>query len=137
MAAMNGRIALRTRGLALLIAGALAGCGGGIYIGYNGGDGFDLPPQVSLVSSISAAAPGQTITLVAAASDDYGVDRVQFFRLDSDGSANSLGTDGGSPYQLQTTMPETSAASVRYFARAFDGAGQYNDSSTVTVTVLR
>ena len=38
---------------------ALAGCGGGVYIGYDYGDDDDRPPQVSLAASPGAAAPGQ------------------------------------------------------------------------------
>nr|WP_281375211.1 Ig-like domain-containing protein [Aquabacterium terrae] len=86
---------------------------------------------------MNAAAPGQTVTLMAAASDDFGVDRVQFFRIESDGNAVSLGSDSSAPYQQQTAMPNTSANTVRYFARAFDEGDQFNDSDQVTVTVLR
>lgn len=129
---------LLTCRLASAVAAAvigLAGCGGGIYIGWGGDD--DDPPIVGLVSSLNAAAPGQTVTLMAAASDDFGIDRVQFFRIESDGSAVSLGSDSSAPYQHQTAMPNTSANAVRYFARAFDEGDQFNDSDPVTVTVLR
>lgn len=123
------------RFVTLLLAATLAGCGGGIYIGWGGDD--DDPPMVGLVSSLNAAAPGQTVTLMAAASDDYGVDRVQFFRVESDGRTTALGTDSSAPYQFQTVMPETTASSVRYFARAFDEGDQWRDSADVSVTVLR
>jgi hypothetical protein len=114
---------------------AIAGCGGGIYIGY--GDDDDRAPLVSLAASTSAAAPGQTVTLMAAASDDHRVDRVEFFRIDANGNAVALGSDSAAPYHFEARQPDTSAASVRYFARAVDDVGQYNDSPSVSVTVLR
>ena len=115
---------------------ALAGCGGGVYIGYGNYDD-DRAPLVSLAASTGAASPGQTVTLMAAASDDHRVDRVEFFRIDANGNAVALGSDGSAPYHFDTRQPDTSAASVRYFARAVDDVGQYNDSPSVSVTVLR
>ena len=49
----------------------------------------------------------------------------------------TLGSDGSAPYHFDTRQPDTSAASVGYFARAVDDVGQYNDSPSVSVTVLR
>jgi hypothetical protein len=114
---------------------ALAACGGGISIGW-GGD-FDDAPSVSLAASVSAAHVGDSIRLVAAASDDFRVDRVEFFRIEDDGSATRLAIDGDEPYQWDTTLPSTSAAVVRYFARAVDDVGQFSDSAQVVITVLR
>lgn len=122
--------------LVLAAAALLAGCGGGLYIGI-GDDGYDDPPQVSLVASSGSAAAGQPLRLAAAASDDFGVDRVQFFRIERDGSATALGTDSVAPYEWDTSMPATTANEVRFFARAFDGAGQRADSATVAVTLQR
>ena len=112
----------------------LAGCGGGIYIGF--GEDDDRAPLISLAVSTGAAAPGQTVTLMAAASDDHRVDRVEFFRIDTNGHAVALGSDGAAPYHFDTAMPDTSAGSVRYFARAVDDVGQFNDSPSVSVAVL-
>lgn len=114
----------------------IAGCGGSLYIGV-GDDGYDDPPQVSLVASTAQASPGQTLRLAAAASDDDGVQRVQFYRLEADGSANSLGSDSVAPFEIDTVLPATSAAEVRYFARAVDSIGQTTDSATIAVTVRR
>lgn len=120
----------------LALAVLIGGCGGSLYVGI-GEDGYDDPPQVSLVASSSTARPGQTLRLAAAASDDYGVQRVQFFRIETDGSANSLGNDSAPPFELDTTLPATSALEVRYFARAIDNSGQSTDSTTIAVTVQR
>jgi hypothetical protein len=117
-----------------LLAATLAGCGGGLWIGYSDFDNGDLP-QVSLVANVDSAVPGQTIRLSAAASDDDGIDEVRFYRVLSDGGVLRLGDDDGEPYQWDTVVPSTSASQVRYFARAFDRFGNWNDSGTVSVTL--
>jgi hypothetical protein len=120
--------------LGAAMALALVGCGGGVWVGV--GDDGDNPPDVSLVASADSAAAGQTVRLSAAASDDWGVDYVAFYRLDDNGNAVLLGSDGVGPYQWDATMPNSSAAGVRFFARAVDGAGQAAESQTVVVTLL-
>jgi hypothetical protein len=122
-----------------LVSTGLASCGGGLVIslgGYN-----DDPPDVSLVASVSQARAGDVVQLSAAASDDYGVDIVEFIRIEPDGRQTRLGTDGRSPWTLDTMMPDVLASSgsstVRYLARATDGAGQSTESATVTVQQLR
>jgi hypothetical protein len=114
-----------------------AGCGGGLYIGIGDGDSGDRPPSVSLTANVSGAQPGDTVRLSAAASDDYAVDEVQFFRLQFDGSSIALGSMRQPPYVLNATMPDTAAAQVQFYARAIDDVGQRSSSSPVTVQVLR
>jgi hypothetical protein len=121
---------------ALLLAGVawgLVACGGGLYIGV--GDD-DEPPSVSLVANASGAVAGQTVRLAAAASDDFGIEHVSFYRVDSSGTV-LLGTDGTGSYEWDAVMPSTSATSVQFHARAVDGGGQVTQSDPVTVTVLR
>lgn len=122
---------------ALLAALALAGCGGGVSIGVGiGVGGFDDdPPEVSLAVTPTSAAPGGALELVAAATDDYGVDRVRFFRVDG-ATAVLLGTDSSAPYRLETMVPGGASGSLQFYARAIDEAGQGRDSALVTVTVL-
>lgn len=112
-----------------LLGAALAACGVSVGIGPD-----DDPPSVSLAAAPQSAAPGETIGLVAAASDDYDVDEVQFFRIDVGGDT-LLGRDDSAPYALETTVPTSAAGQVRYFARAVDDAGQKTDSQTVQVEV--
>jgi hypothetical protein len=124
----------RRRLCAAFAALALAGCGGGVYFSVGIGPDDD-PPDVSLAASVNTAVPGQIIRLVAAASDDYGVDFVAFYRLDP-GGRFLLAEDGASPYQFDTVVPNVAAGtSVRYVARAYDGAGQARDSQVVSVLV--
>ena len=83
----------------------------------------------------TSAAPGRVVRLVAAASDDYGVVRVQFYRVVDSGSV-SLGSDGDEPYELDTTLPSDATGTVQFFARAVDQADQWRESNTVSVTVI-
>jgi len=110
---------------------ALSACGVGLSFGF-GPD--DDPPSVSLAAAPSSAAPGGRIGLVAAASDDYVVSEVLFFRIDA-GSDTLLGRDRSEPYALETTLPAAAFGEVRYFAVAVDDAGQETRSQDVTVTV--
>jgi hypothetical protein len=109
----------------------MAGCGASFYLGI-GPD--DDPPSVSLAVSPVSAAPGETIGLVAAASDDYRVVEVMFYRLDPGGNT-PLGRDGSAPYALDTVLPAGASGEVRYVAQAIDDAGQAAESQTVAVTV--
>jgi len=117
--------------LALVAAAQLGGCNVGAYIDI-GPD--DDPPSVSLAASPTTAAPGETVGLVAAASDDYRVIEVAFYRADSGGDT-FLGRDSSEPYALDTVVPAGAGAEVRYLARAVDDAGQDSESPTVTVEV--
>jgi hypothetical protein len=123
--------------VAILGAALASGCGGGIVISLgNDGYGGDNPPEVSLVADVAAARAGAPIQLSAAASDDYAVDSVEFFRIDPDNVSTALGRDRSPPWGWSTTMPDANAfggSSVRYYARATDDAGQTRNSATITV----
>jgi hypothetical protein len=101
-------------------AALAAACGVGVSLGIGPGDD---PPSVSLAAAPSEAAPGERIGLVAAASDDYTVREVLFYRIDPGGD-RLIGRDSSEPYALETTLPTDAGSSVRYFARAVDDAGQ-------------
>jgi hypothetical protein len=113
------------------LCAALAACGVGVSIGI-GPD--DDPPSVSLAAAPSEAAPGERIGLVAAASDDYVVREVLFFRIDAGGDI-LLGRDSSAPYAVETSLPAGASSDVRYFARAVDDAGQEAESQEVAVSV--
>ena len=100
-------------------------------VGNDGAD--DDPPSVSLAAAPQEAAAGERIGLVAAASDDFVVREVLFFRVDGSGDT-LLGRDSSEPYAIETALP-SGVAGVRYFARAIDDAGQQADSAEVAVTV--
>lgn len=122
--------------LVVLAVCGLAACGGGIYLGLGYGDDLDQPPGVALTASAIEALPGATVRLAAAATDDFGVDEVQFLRRNDDGRDSALGSDGSAPYELDITVPAVPAGTVlRYLARAVDGARQSTDSTLVSITV--
>ena len=125
----------RARLAALACATGLAACGGGVFLGIEIGDSGDEDPSVAL-TAVGAAPAGATVRLAAAASDDFGVDSVSFYREEAQGAV-LLGTDGLAPYAIDTVIPASSPGTVwRYFARAVDGAGQRSDSAPVEITVV-
>jgi hypothetical protein len=123
---------LLTRALLPLLAIALAACEAGLYFGI-GPD--DDPPTVSLAATATSAAPGERIGLVAAASDDYRIDDVSFYRVESNGGNTLLARDSSEPYSVETLMPSGVTGTVSFFARARDDAGQERDSALVSVAV--
>jgi hypothetical protein len=128
------RVARRIVRLFALLPLLLAGCGGGLYIGW-GNYGDDSAPSVSIASGQTSVAAGGTLRVVAAASDnDSGVDEVAFYRFDGS-AATRLGSDGSPPYEWDVFVPADGRMQVRVFARARDGAGNEADSSVLAVTV--
>ena len=117
-------------------AALLVGCGGGLFLGIELGGSNDQPPSVALTASLDQAPAGASVRLVAAASDDFGVDAVSFYRQETVAPDTLLGTDGVAPFQVDTVVPAGPVGTVwRYYARAFDGAGQRGDSALVEITV--
>lgn len=128
----RARAWLGALGCALL----LVACGGGLFLGFDLGGPGDQAPSVALSAAVNDAPAGATVRLAAAATDDFGVDAVSFYRQEATGPATLLGTDNVMPYQFDTVIPASPVGTVwRYFARAFDGAGQHNDSAVVEITV--
>jgi len=123
----------RRRGAALLLALGLAGCGGGVFIGF--GSGFDsTPPAVTLTTATASVAAGQTVHFVAAAADDSGINQVALYRSDSMGAV-LLGTDGSAPYEWTIVAPTDGRHTLSVFARATDSEGNQADSAVVTIDV--
>jgi hypothetical protein len=119
---------------------ACAGCGGGLFLNVGGsfGDGFDdgNGPDVNLASAATSASPGQTVHLVAAASDDVGIDSVAFYRADLQ-SDTLLGSDGNAPYEWDAQIPGGAAGgAVQFFAIATDVAGNRSRSASVVINVV-
>jgi plastocyanin len=87
------------------------------------------PPTVSLTGPANGAAfsTTDTITFSANASDDAGVNRVEFY---SDGGL--IGTATSAPYQVTATLP---AGQHTITAKAFDGPGLSTTSGSVSITV--
>ena len=112
----------------------LAGCGGGLYLGW--GDCCDSgAPSVSITTAQTSVAAGGSLRVVAAAShSDSGIDEVAFYRVDG-GIDTRLGSDGSAPYAWDVPVPADGRSSVSVFARARDGAGNTADSNRLTIAV--
>ncbi len=112
----------------------LAGCGGGLYLGW--GDCCDSgAPSVSITTAQTSVAAGGSLHVVAAAADnDSGIDEVAFYRVDG-GSDTRLGSDGSAPYEWDVPVPADGRSTISVFARARDGAGNTADSNRLTIAV--
>ncbi len=113
----------------------LGGCGGGIWYesGLDDGDD-DVRPDVSIAAPATASA-GSTVTLTAAAVDDWsGIEQVGFYRVEG-ASAVLLGTDNTRPYAYDFVLPHDGRAFVEVFAWARDRAGNERDSSVLRINL--
>jgi hypothetical protein len=111
--------------IALLPASLLTACGGG----------ESDPPGITLYSTITGGAEGTAFALSAAAEDDDGIAKIEFFRINS-GSEELLITFTAMPYLYQTVIPAgTAGTTIQYLARATDTDDQVTDSNTVVITV--
>jgi hypothetical protein len=124
---------------ALVLITSLAGCGG-FYVGYDYVDGDpyygDGRPAVSLAASSTVARTGDVVRLVAAASDDYRVDHVDFYSVDAQGFTTLITTVRQPPYTVDVIVPASSGGVIYFMARAVDDVGQFSDSTIVAVNVL-
>lgn len=128
-------MAVRTVVVGIGAAALLAGCGGGVYLSFQIGDGGDDGgPSVSLVASTTTASRGGIVRLSATARDDDGVDYVAFYR--DDGNWTLLARDPTSPYVYSAPIPSDAGSTVRFLARAVDFTGDAGESSVVTIDVV-
>ncbi|WP_130431429.1 hypothetical protein [Rivibacter subsaxonicus] len=111
----------------------LAGCGGGIDEWFSQSE--NEPPTIALAAAPTPVAPGQMLVLVAAASDDEGIDEVAFFRVEADGALTRLGADGEAPFLWTQEVASGATGTLRYQARATDTDGKSTDSLIVEVEV--
>lgn len=128
---------MKKRLAALVLTLLLAGCGGGIYLGWSHCDGCDDgdgAPSVSITAAQTSVSAGGTLRVVAAASDQSGIDEVAFYRVDA-GADTRLGSDGSAPYEWDVPVPADGRSSLTVYARARDGAGNSAQSNRLTVSV--
>jgi hypothetical protein len=116
---------------AALLLGVMAGCGGGVYVEADG-----PPPDITLATSATYAAPGQALQLVAAVNASNGVDYVDFYRIDF-GTPVRLGTVYEPPAKWTTAVPINAGSRVDYFATVCDVAGYCTSSTVESVAVGR
>lgn len=89
-----------------------------------------IAPVVTLTAPAEASVVSGTVALTADASDDVGVDRVEFLL---DGAA--LGSDSSAPYGLAWNAATANDGAHVLSARAYDIAGNVGHSAPVGVTV--
>ena len=121
------------RPIAALLAAALAGCGGGLYLEF--GDGDLGPPSVNLAAPAGPVRAGSTLHVAAAAADENGIAEVALFRVEPGGAAVFLAADTAAPYEFDVVVPADGRATLQLFARATDGAGSRADSEPVLLAV--
>lgn len=88
-------------------------------------------PTVSLTAPANGANLSGMVTVSATASDDIGVDRVEFLL---DGTL--LGSDASAPYSISWNSATASTGNHSLQARAFDLVDNVGTSAAVTVNVL-
>lgn len=89
-----------------------------------------VSPTVALTSSATSVITASTVTLSAAATDDVGVARVEFYE-----GTTLIGTRTSAPYEVFISFTSADNGAHTYTARAFDAAGNSATSSAVNVTV--
>jgi len=87
-------------------------------------------PSVTLTAPAAGATLSGTVTLSAAASDDFGVSRVEFYA----GTALQ-GTDTTAPFSLSWNTRQAGNGPQALTARAYDAAGNVSRSAAVNVTL--
>jgi hypothetical protein len=88
------------------------------------------PPTVSVAAPVAGASVGGTVSLSATASDDTGVDHVDFLV-----NGAVVGTDSSAPYAVAWNSKLVADGAAAISARAVDAAGNAATSSSVSVTV--
>lgn len=89
-----------------------------------------VAPQVSLTAPTNGATVSGTVSVSASASDNVGVDRVEFLL---DGAL--LGSDSSAPYAIAWNAAASVNGTHTLQARAVDLAGNVGSSAAITVTV--
>ena len=111
-------------------------CGGGAWFSWCGNCDDGEPPSVSLAAPVDSVPPGQSVHLVAAASDADGIDEVAFYRVDA-GTPTLQGRDRIEPWEQDVFAPADGRSELKVFARATDRGGRQSDSAVLTIEVTR
>lgn len=102
----------------------LAACGGG-------GSPQPAADIAAPAVTLSATQSGKVVNLSAAAADNVGVSKVEFYR-----GGTLINTDVASPYAFADTVSTANNGNVTYTAKAYDAAGNVGqDSKTIVVNI--
>ncbi|EAU64837.1 fibronectin type III domain protein [Stigmatella aurantiaca DW4/3-1] len=88
------------------------------------------PPTVSMTSPANNAFAGGTVTVKAAADDDFNVTQVEFY----DGSTR-IGLDAAKPFSMDWYIGNLGESTHTLTAKAYDAAGHVTTSAPVTVLI--
>ncbi len=89
-----------------------------------------VAPTVSVTSPTNGSYVSGTITVTATATDDVGVDHVDFY-----GQNTLLGGDATAPYSITFNTTSYTTANYSFKAIGYDAAGNATTSSLVNVTI--
>jgi hypothetical protein len=93
-------------------------------------------PDVTLTAPENNASVTGSVTLEATAQDNVGVTKVQFYAQPFGGDYLLIGEDTSPPYTLtRDTSSIPNGSQFRLRARAWDAANNFDDSSSVIVTI--
>ncbi|MBU5613512.1 Ig-like domain-containing protein [Geomonas azotofigens] len=113
-------------GVIMLVTAACGGGGGGTPAGTPDA----TAPSVALSTPANGATVTGVTTVTADASDDVGVSRVEFYL-----NGVLQGNDGTAPYSYTWDSSTLARGSYTWTAKAYDAAGNQQQSAAVTVTV--
>ncbi len=88
------------------------------------------PPTASILSPANGASVSGTLSVMASASDNMGVTKIEIYL---DGALKSTGTT--SPYSYSWNTPAVTSGSHTLIAKAYDAANNVGTSASVMVTV--
>ncbi|HOP95119.1 MAG TPA: Ig-like domain-containing protein [Dictyoglomaceae bacterium] len=89
------------------------------------------PPSVSITSPLNNATVSGSVDIIASATDDVGVSKVEFY---IDGT--KVGEDSQAPYEYSWNTDSLQYGSTHSIkAKAYDNAGNTGESQIVTVTI--
>jgi hypothetical protein len=91
---------------------------------------IDAPPKISMASSTANITAAGSLKLSAAASDDKGVTKVEFFQ-----GTQKLGEDSTAPYELEKAVGMADNGSMEFTATAYDTKDQSTTSGKLSVEV--
>ena len=127
-AADNGTVTFEVR--AYDAAGNVGTAAQSIEVDIEGSDAE--APSVSLESSETSVTEASIVTLTAAATDNVGVSKVEFYR---DGVKIAGADDTAAPYLHDLTLTADDNGTISFTAKAYDAAGNVATSDPVVVSV--
>src|SRR5690606_11185638 len=70
---------------------------------------------------------GRDVTITVIASDEFGVDAAELYRLNTDGSYTSVGSDYAAPFQYPFQIRQDVGTELKFRAKAKDYEGNWSD----------